>query len=598
MINKKTVVFVLLTLLFGIAFFPSSAQQNIEEFPETPQSFNDLQNPLIFPLVFISKPSSPPIIDLSIQKIVVTQGSQTYTTSVPLVTDRPAVLRVLAKTSDSAPTPGIRVSLSAFRDGSLLQGSPLISEPGEVPVTPSRAWLHTTYNFLLPSDWLSGNVTFEVKLDSSSMLHETDETNNTSSLTVSFGDVPPINLKIVPINYYHDTGSGYKLYPAPQEDHMSDDLMDLFPVPGVNVSIHPPYNFYGDLRSGYYWEDLLNKISALKLSSQAPESEVWYGTIPVEDNRGGTWFYGGIAGVGWIGLRESIGLHDSSDGRINGGNVAAHEVGHNFNRFHAPCGVSNPDFAYPYSDGRIGQYGFDVSDFTPILYTVKDFMSYCEPNWISDYTYEGLRRNQLFNGSHQVQSASQPVMMVRIRISGDENYLLEPVYEFDGITSRVVESSEYEIELLDQNMEVVSRHPVPVMHAEEPDISIDAINAVIPRPTVETSLLRLIKNGEILLEKTIQFPVSKAFSNTPPAEPNVEIETTGTFLRWDFPQIPAMVRYRGNQDSSWTTLGVDITGGRVQIYPASLPEGKIEFEITYASNDLPPVVFEWSNNSP
>jgi len=595
MFSKKTIGFILLTLLIGIAFFPSSAQQAVEESPDSPQSINELPYHLIFPLVFISEPSSPPTIDLSIQKIVVTQGSQTYTTSVPLVTDRPAVLRVLAKTSDSIPTPGIRVSLSAYRDGNLLPGSPLLSAPGEVPVTPSRAWLHTTYNFLLPSSWLSGNVTFQVILDPARALLETNENNNTSNLTVSFGVVPPINLKIVPINYYHNTGSGYKLYPAPKEDHMSDDLMDLFPVPGVNVSIHSPYNFYGDLRSGYYWEDLLNKISALKLSSQVPESEVWYGTIPIEDNSGGTWFYGGIAGVGWIGLRESIGLHDSSDGRINGGNVAAHEVGHNFNRFHAPCGVSNPDFAYPYSDGRIGQYGFDVSDFTPILYTVKDFMSYCEPNWVSDYTYDGLRRNQLFNGSQQVQSASQPVMMIRIRISGDDDFRLEPVYEFEGLVSRTADSSEYEIELLNQNMDAISRHPVLVMHAEEPDIEINSITAVIPKPQDQTSVIRLIKNGETILEKAVQFPVSKAFSNKPVAEPAVITEADDFYLCWDYPQIPAMVRVRGEQESGWTTLGVDIIGGKLQIFPATLPPGKVQFEITYASSDMPAVHFEWVN---
>jgi hypothetical protein len=595
MFSKKIAGLIILILLAGIAFFPSSAQNAIGEPSESPQSFNDLPNPLIFPLVFLSKPSSPPTIDLFIQKIVVTQGSQTYTTSVPLVTDRPAVLRVLAKTSDSTPTPGIRTSLSAYRDGSLLPGSPLISEPGEVPVTPSRAWLNTTYNFLLPPNWLTGSVTFEVHLDSSSALFETDESNNTSSLTVTFGEVPPIYLKFVPINYFHDTGSGYKLYPAPQKDHMSDDLMDLFPVPGVNVSLHSPINFYGDLRSEYYWEDLLNKITALKKSSQAPDSEVWYGAIPIEDYDGGTWFYGGIAGVGWIGFRESIGLYDSADGRINGGNVAAHEVGHNFGRFHAPCGVPTADYAYPYSDGRIGQYGFDVSDFTPILYSVKDFMSYCDPNWISDYNYKGLRSNQLVYGAFQAQSASEPVMMVRIRISGDGSYHFDPIYEFDGVVSRISENSDYEIELLDQNMEVISRHSVPIMHAEEPEISINSIIAVIPKPVTETNMMRLIKNGETVLENVIQFPISKAFLNSQPAEPEILFDADSTYLTWDFPQVPAMVRYRDEQINNWNTLAVDITGGRVQIFPDSLPQGKIRFEITYASNDLPPVYFEWSN---
>ena len=78
--------------------------------------------------------------------------------------------------------------------------------------------------------------------------------------------------------------------------------------------------------------------------------------------------------------------------------ILAHEIGHNWNRNHSPCG--NPagvDPNYPYFGGVIGVYGFDVATQTLFAPTIYDVMSYCHPYWISDYTYVGVMSYRVAN---------------------------------------------------------------------------------------------------------------------------------------------------------------------------------------------------------
>jgi hypothetical protein len=141
----------------------------------------------------------------------------------------------------------------------------------------------------------------------------------------------------------------------------------------------------------------------LKLSDGLPDDShiVYYGLIPIR-NGSTYWFSQGIAGIGWVSdlgevFRESVGL--SLDTNDDTSILSAHEIGHNLGRRHAPCGGSgNPDPSYPYGGASIGQYATDIRSTTDIsFYTPSDhvdMMSYCSPEWISDYTYKGLYNNQ------------------------------------------------------------------------------------------------------------------------------------------------------------------------------------------------------------
>ncbi|HLU50340.1 MAG TPA: HYR domain-containing protein, partial [Planctomycetota bacterium] len=89
------------------------------------------------------------------------------------------------------------------------------------------------------------------------------------------------------------------------------------------------------------------------------------------------------------------------------GSILAQELGHNYNRRHVDCGGPDDiDASYPYNtrytyDETVeGHWGFDHRRMGSLLYEqwalirketlAADFMSYCAPGWVSDYTYRAL----------------------------------------------------------------------------------------------------------------------------------------------------------------------------------------------------------------
>ena len=74
------------------------------------------------------------------------------------------------------------------------------------------------------------------------------------------------------------------------------------------------------------------------------------------------------------------------------GTVMAHEFGHNFGLGHAPCGTADPDLSYPFGNGEIGAWGYDVERRALVPPETPDLMSVCDPRWIGDYHFANALR--------------------------------------------------------------------------------------------------------------------------------------------------------------------------------------------------------------
>jgi len=108
----------------------------------------------------------------------------------------------------------------------------------------------------------------------------------------------------------------------------------------------------------------------------------------------------------------------------------AHELGHTWGQLHTPC--RNPpgvDPRFPYPDGNIGVYGYDLSSGALKPPSLPDIMGYCDNPWISDYIYRQVmnyrRSNPLTAG---VAGLAPPCLLVWGRIENGQA-VLEPTFQ-------------------------------------------------------------------------------------------------------------------------------------------------------------------------
>jgi hypothetical protein len=163
----------------------------------------------------------------------------------------------------------------------------------------------------------------------------------------------------------------------------------------------------------------------------------------------------GVAGVAYVSnpatfpaqvARAALGWDYIPSGSI----VAAHELGHNWARNHAPCGgPSGIDLNYPRADGSTGGFGYALSSGTLEPPTSSDIMGYCDSKWISEYTYSAVM-NYLGSGSPLVHGGSaslavQPCLVVWGHIRNGE-LVLEPAFQVNTRPNLPRQAGPYSLE--------------------------------------------------------------------------------------------------------------------------------------------------------
>ncbi|MCB8925137.1 MAG: hypothetical protein H6652_05875 [Ardenticatenaceae bacterium] len=524
-------------------------------------------------LPLIAKPD-----DLYITGLEISQSVQDANNTVPLVANRPTVVRVYTATNSGNSVPNTTITLTATRNGSTL--TQVVSAPKTASSASSRSSLSSTFNMTLPADWLSGTVQMTARV--------AGQSGGNYSTTMTFNSVPTLNVMVVPIHYTQiGAAAGNGTYLPPTSEQISDWMMRAYPLSNMNITFHPPEVFTGNLReSGDDWVRLLEKMSELK-NGVSPDSTVYYAYVNFGSSCDDTWFncQGGIAGIGWIGYRESVGIHNLplGFGPEATGELAGHEIGHNFGRYHAPCNVSG-DVNYPYAGASIGQYGLDhiggaLKLLNPIDYV--DMMSYCDPVWVSDYTYKALYTDQVNNGAY-IWAPQTENLLISGSVADDGTVTLKPVYILPT-TAVSPQNGLYRVELLDASGNVIASHPVDLMVAEEEGVSARAIRGAVPAPDVPVAEIRVVEaaTGTAVANRTL------ATSGMAVNATLAQRSETAT-VNWGIADVPANVRYTADNGLTWITVGLNVLGGSLDVDLTTLPGGANgRFQIILADQGVP-----------
>lgn len=558
----------------------------------------------------------------------VTQAIQNLANDVPLLAGKPTFVRVYAALDSGVPIAGVQALLYGERDGAPLPGSPLRPINGNLAVASAnaladRADFDGGWLFQLPTAWTqegdaaipleNASLTLRVDLDPNGYTGDTTPANNSAEGDFTFTAKAPtcINLRSVWTE---------ARYQSPWDISVGSVIELAESVhPTVRLLAFPEYNqleeidwcwkgpIYGPFCSTPYELDdddsgLLTKMGVLDYFHSSPSicfqtgaRTLYAGIVSAET----TWSWAGLARRGKDQSLSKVPRYGSWSGnleRTDGGAMTfVHEIGHNYDRKHIDCGnPKNPDGNYPYAtdmlddkalDAPSTYFGFDSRFLKPIAPdTNADYMSYCGPRWISDYTWRAIFANTRQAGPRfpfAAAGAESPAQDVYILASGlitpalpggeltsiwryptaeaGENLLLK----WQAAAAAPWDGEPYHLRVLGENGAVLADWAVELVEVEDRAQEIYPFHVIFPEPATPVETLQLL-DGETVLASFS--PDAAAPQVTIVAPAGGELVTDTLTLQWTAvdpdgaPWLLYTVQYSPDQGETWYALLADRPG--------------------------------------
>ena len=348
----------------------------------------------------------------------ITQAVQDLNHSVTLIAGKTTVVRLYLRGA-SGPAVSVRGAIAVRRSpaepaGTITSVNTITLDPAQPhDLATCRGDAGLSLNFLLPS-WLTAegplSVTAVNVVDAVSGIPL--PLTGPAGPTVWFKAGPPLRLRILGVRY--PFGSPATVRAPREKDYRAlvSWLGRAYPVAevistrAVVDAVVPPEFGPDDVNAQ------LAALRSLDMSAGGDQRTHYYGLVADS----GFYMRGASAGIPALPDPTTVASGPTGPGSygwdfdgVYGDWYGAHELGHTLGRRHPGfCGESHDDLLnYPFRDGQLGDethayVGFDVGDATLGLPMKAlpgeqwhDVMTYCDFQWLSSYTYEGVRRRLL-----------------------------------------------------------------------------------------------------------------------------------------------------------------------------------------------------------
>ena len=349
------------------------------------------------------------------------QSIQSLVYPVPLVAGKDALLRVFAVAPEAEGETIPLVRATFYVDGEEVDVVNIESGRSRIRPEVDESSLEYSAHAVIDGDLIQPGLEMVVEIDP-------DETMDASlgvAQRIPAEDRVPLDVRALP---------ALKLTLIPFVLHENPDSAVLRATD--DLSIHDP--LLRPMRNMLPVEDIDLTVHNVVRTSTNDVFDLLEQTEAIYRAEGGDGYYMGLMSgrlSGAAGVASDV-PSSTAVSRLNAGTIA-HELGHNLSLYHAPCGgPEGLDPSFPNSGGAIDSWGYDPYRRALVDPETADLMTYCDPEWVSDYHYARSLRHrwELADGDTQgagPAAAGRAILLWGGR-DGDGKLHLNPAFMVDA----------------------------------------------------------------------------------------------------------------------------------------------------------------------